>query len=149
MAVIDSRLKDCDTDQDVTENFNRILNLLDNVSAVPSNLIILTKDNSTITEDNGTYTIKNQELHDALLTKTNETTNNEESDNNFKLLFVNTGTYLDSYSISFGEVISAKDKWEVVFSSGTATEDLCLLEAGEGDETTLTIEQVIAMVIEE
>lgn len=29
MAIIDSRLKDCDTDQDVTENFNRVLGLLD------------------------------------------------------------------------------------------------------------------------
>lgn len=29
MAIIDSRLKDCDTDQDVTENFNRVLGLVD------------------------------------------------------------------------------------------------------------------------
>ena len=44
MAIIDSRLKDCDTDQDVTENFNRVLNLIDNISSIPDNLIILTGD---------------------------------------------------------------------------------------------------------
>lgn len=38
MAVIDSRLKDCDTDQDVTENFNRVLGLLDTLNEVVANI---------------------------------------------------------------------------------------------------------------
>lgn len=38
MAIIDSRLKDCDTDQDVTENFNRVLSLLDTINEVVADL---------------------------------------------------------------------------------------------------------------
>ena len=37
MAIIDSRLKDCDTDQDVTENFNRVLNIVDSGSGGSNN----------------------------------------------------------------------------------------------------------------
>lgn len=38
MAIIDSRLKDCDTDQDVTENFNRVLALIDELSEAVEDL---------------------------------------------------------------------------------------------------------------
>ncbi len=38
MAIIDNRLKDCDTDQDVTENFNRVLSLLDTINEVVADL---------------------------------------------------------------------------------------------------------------
>lgn len=38
MAIIDSRLKDCDTDQDVTENFNRVLTLIDKLSEAVEDL---------------------------------------------------------------------------------------------------------------
>ena len=38
MAIIDSRLKDVDTDQDVTENFNRVLSLIDSLSGVVAEL---------------------------------------------------------------------------------------------------------------
>ncbi len=37
MAIIDNRLKDCDTDQDVTENFNRVLNIIDSGSGGSNN----------------------------------------------------------------------------------------------------------------
>ena len=32
MAIIDSRLIDCDTDQDITENFNRVMALIDEIT---------------------------------------------------------------------------------------------------------------------
>lgn len=32
MAIIDNRLIDCDTDQDVTENFNRLLEIIDDLT---------------------------------------------------------------------------------------------------------------------
>ncbi len=38
MVVIDSRLKTCDTDQDVAENFNRMLGLLDTLNEVVANI---------------------------------------------------------------------------------------------------------------
>lgn len=38
MAIIDNRLIDCDTDQDVTENFNRVLGLLDTLNGVVADL---------------------------------------------------------------------------------------------------------------
>lgn len=38
MAVIDGRLLDCDTDQDVTENFNRILAITDALAGVVADI---------------------------------------------------------------------------------------------------------------
>ena len=38
MAIIDNRLLNCDTDQDVTANFNRVLSLLDTLSEVVADL---------------------------------------------------------------------------------------------------------------
>lgn len=38
MAIIDNRLLNCDTDQDVTANFNRVLGLLDTLSGVVADL---------------------------------------------------------------------------------------------------------------
>lgn len=38
MAIIDNRLIDCDTDQDVTENFNRVIGLLDTLNEVVANI---------------------------------------------------------------------------------------------------------------
>lgn len=42
MAIIDNRLKDCDTDQDVTENFNRVLNIVDSGSGGSSKVKYVT-----------------------------------------------------------------------------------------------------------
>lgn len=52
MAIIDSRLKDCDTDQDVTENFNRVLNIVDESISGDGDYII--KLVTMTTEDNTT-----------------------------------------------------------------------------------------------
>ena len=53
------------------------------------NIAIVTGGNSTITNSSGTLTIVNQKLHDLIAgTET------------FKVMFANTGTYLDNLSIS-------------------------------------------------
>ena len=47
MAIIDSRLIDCDTDQDVTENFNRVLALIDELSEAIEDLTPSANETST------------------------------------------------------------------------------------------------------
>ena len=52
MAIIDSRLIDCDTDQDVTENFNRVLALIDELSEAVEDLT--PSEDETPAEDDAT-----------------------------------------------------------------------------------------------
>lgn len=61
MVVIDSRLKTCDTDQDVAENFNRTLTLMDNKTGeLNSKLPII-----FATDTEGTLNIKPSDIVDA------------------------------------------------------------------------------------
>ena len=144
MAIIDSRLKDCDTDQDVTENFNRIINLIDKLSAnsIPDNLIIITKDNSTIELDSvaGTITITNKKLYDAV--------QSVNGTGNFKVLFIDASNELNVCGLSYGES-GGNGECYMYFDSAEASTDKYLFTATETpNEVLLTLEDTITYTTE-
>lgn len=154
MAVIDNRLLNVDTDQDITENFNRVLGLIDNlnstignINTIPDKLIIITKDNSTFAydSDNDLYIITNQKLYNALK-------NFPEGDPNFKILFVDTGELGENFlGLSYGEVASDNPNSVIMyFDSGEATaEKFTFTASATANKTTMKHEENISYAIEE
>ena len=99
---------------------------------VPDDVIFITADNSTITEDftdGEVYTIINEKLYNAI-----------SSEDNFRVMFVNTGTDLDKYTTSIENNIDTETSRLITFNMCDETKDF-ILEQGEGtNECILTMD---------
>lgn len=97
---------------------------------VPEDIIFITADNSTIINSGDNYTITNEKLHNAI-------TNNVA----FKLLFVNTGTSLDTLSMSFDEINLGSDTYSISFQDTSGSSVYYTLEAtGSNNVVDLTFD---------
>ena len=133
MATIDNRLLNCDTDQDVTENFNRIIKLIDEKNYLPDNLIILTDDNSTIVAgEDETYVITNAKLYNALK-------NMPEGGPNFKVMFVGIIDF-NSLGLSYGELTGDNpNSITLYFDSDEACAESYTFTASEEENKTTAV----------
>lgn len=143
MAVIDSRLLNCDTDQDVTENFNRIIKLIDEKNYLPDNLIILTGDNTTVeAEEADTYLITNAKLYNALK-------NFPSGSPNFKIMFVGVEGF-NFLGLSYGELAGDfPNSISLYFDSDEACAESYIFTASEVENKTRAVHTGTIIYVEE
>lgn len=115
MVVIDSRLKTCDTDQDVAENFNRTLALVDAGGGSGDSSVIF------VTDTEGTLNIKPSDIID---------TNGNFKDKLCILKYIVDNSI--SWILEVGTMVEGEDTITIVF--GDSQNQLLYVSTISGDE---------------